>query len=189
MNCSMTGFPVLHYLPEFAQIHVHWVGDANLPSHPLLPPSPPARNPSQHQGLFQWVDFFPSGIGYFPKYRSISPSNEYSGVISFRTDWFDLLAVQGTLESLLQQHIPKAWIIWLSASFMVQLSHLYTTTGKTIALTTQTFVSQVMSLLFNTLPRCVIVFLPKSRRLLTSWLRSPPGHLEKGAGAASWWPQ
>ena len=132
MNCSMTGLPVLHHLPEFAQIHVHWVGDANQPSHPLLPPSPPAHNPSQHQGLFQWDDFFPSGIGYFPKYRSISPSNEYSGLISFRNDWFDLLAVQGTLKSLLQHHSSKASILQHSAFFMVQISHPYMTTGKTM---------------------------------------------------------
>ena len=129
----------------------------------------------------------------WPKYWSfsfsISPSSDYSGFISFRMDWVDLLAVQGTLKSLLQHHSVKASILQCLAFFMVQLSHLYTTTGKTIALTTQTFVSRVMSLLFSTLPRCVIAFLTKSRRLLTSWSRSPPGHLDKGARAASWWPQ
>ena len=99
---------------------------------------------------------------------SISPSNEYSGLISFRTDWFDLLAVQGTLKSLLQHHSLKACF------FMVQLSYLYTTTRKTIALVTQTFVGKVMSLVFNTLSRFVIAFLPRSKSLLISWLQSLP---------------
>ena len=104
---------------------------------------------------------------------SISPSNEYSGLISFRMDWLDLLAVQGTLKSLLQHHSSKASILWHSAFFIVQLSHQYMTTGKTIALTRQTFVDKVMSLLFNMLSRLVITFLPRSKRLLISWLRSP----------------
>ena len=99
--------------------------------------------------------------------------NEYSGLISFRIDWFDLLAVQGTLKSLLQHHSSKASILWCSSFFMVQLSHPYTTTGKTIALTRQTFVVKVMSLLFNMLSRLVIAFLPRSKRLLISWLQSP----------------
>ena len=141
--------------------------------------------PASWPFLMSWP-FASGGQSIGASASAISPSSEYWGLISFRIDWFDLLAVQGTLKSLLQCHSPQAWIIWLWASFMVQLSHLYTTTGKTIALTTQTFVSQVMSLLFNTLPRCVIAFLPKSRRLLTSWSQSPPGHLEKGAAAASW---
>ena len=102
---------------------------------------------------------------------SISPSNEYSGLISFRMDWFDLLAVQGTLKSVLQHHSSKASILWCSAFFTVQLSHPYTITGKTIALTRQTFVGRVMSLLFNTLPRFVTAFLPRSKRLLISWLQ------------------
>ena len=97
---------------------------------------------------------------------SISPSNEYSGLVSYRMNWFDLLAVQGTFKSLLQHHSSKASILWCSAFFMVQLSHLYMTAGKTIALTIQTFVSKVMSLLFNVLSRWVIVFLPRSKRLL-----------------------
>ena len=101
MDCSTPGFPILHDLPEFAQIHVHWVGDAIQPSHPLPPPSPPALNLSQHQGLIQWV----SSSHQWPKYRSssfsISPSNEYLGLISFRIDWFDLLAVQVTLKRFL----------------------------------------------------------------------------------------
>ena len=99
--------------------------------------------------------------------------NEYSGLISFRMDWFDLLAVQGILKSLLQHHSSKASILWCSAFFIVQLSHPYMTTGKTIALTIQTFVGKVMSMLFNMLSRSVIVFLPTSKHLLISWLQSP----------------
>ena len=113
----------------------------------------------------------------WPKYWSfsfsISPSNEYSGLISFRMDWFDFLAVQGTLKSLLQHHSSKASILQCSAFFIVQLSHPYMTTGKTIALTRLTFVGKVMSLLFNMLSRLVIAFLPGSKRLLISWLQSP----------------
>ena len=104
---------------------------------------------------------------------SISPSNEYSGLIYFRMDWLDLLAVQGTLKSLLQHHSSKASILWCSAFFIVQLSHPNMTTGKTIALTRWTFVGKVMSLLFNMLSRLVITFLPRSKRLLISWLQSP----------------
>ena len=111
----------------------------------------------------------------WPKYWSfsfsISPFNEYSSLISFRTDWFDLLAIQ--VKNILQHHSSKASILWCSAFFMVQLSHLYTTTGETIALTIQTFAGKVMSLLFNTLSRFVIAFLPRSKRLLISWLQSP----------------
>ena len=103
----------------------------------------------------------------------ISPSNEYSGLISFRIDWLDLLAVQGTLKSLLQHHSLKASILQLLASFIVQLSHPYMTTGKTIALTRWTFVGKVMSLLFNMLSRLVVTFLPRSKHLLISWLQSP----------------
>ena len=114
----------------------------------------------------------------WPKYWSfsfsVSPSNEYSGLISFRMDWLDLLAVQGTLKSLLQHHSSKASILWFSAFFVVQLSHPYMTTGKTIALTRWTFVGKVMSLLFNMLSRLVITFLPRSKHLLISWLQSPP---------------
>ena len=113
----------------------------------------------------------------WPKYWnfsfSISLSNEYSGLISFRMDWFDLLAVQGTLKSVLQHHSSKASIFWCSAFFMVQFSHLYMTTGKPIALTRQTFVGKMMSLLFNTLSRLVKTFLPRSKCLLISWLQSP----------------
>ena len=113
----------------------------------------------------------------WPKYwsfsYSISPSNEYSGLILFRMDWLDLLAVQGTLKSLLQHHSSKASILPRSAFFIVQLSHPYVTTGKTIALTRQTFVGKVMSLLFNMPSRLVITFLPRSKHLLISWLQSP----------------
>ena len=112
----------------------------------------------------------------WPKYWSfsfsISPSNEHPGLISFRMDWLDFLAVQGTLKSLLQHHNVKASILLCSAFFMVQLSHPYMTTGKTIALTRQTFVGKVMSLIFNMLSRLVITFLPRSKRLLISWLQS-----------------
>ena len=113
----------------------------------------------------------------WPKYWSfsftISLSNEYSELISFRMDWLDLLAVQGTLKSLLQHHSSKASILWCSAFFTVQFSHPYMTTGKTIVLTQQTFVGKVMSLLFNMLSRLVITFLPRSKCLLISWLQSP----------------
>ena len=105
-------------------------------------------------------------------------SNEYSGLISFRMDWFDLPAVQGTLKSLLQHHSSKASILWCSALCIVQLSHPYMTTGKTIALTRRTFVSKVMSLLLNILSRLVIAFYPKSKHLLISWLQSPAVILE-----------
>ena len=113
----------------------------------------------------------------WPKYWSfsfnISPSNEYSGLISFRMDWLDLLAAQGTLKSLLQHHGSKASILWCSAFFMVQLSHPYMTTGKTIALTRWTFVGKIMSLLFNMVSRLAIAFLPRSEHLLISWLQPP----------------
>ena len=105
---------------------------------------------------------------------NISPSNEYAGLISFRMDWLDLLAVQGTLKSLLQHHSSKASVLQRSAFFIVQLSHPYMTTGKTIALTRRTFVGKVMSLLFDMLSRFVTAFLPRSKSLLISWLQSPP---------------
>ena len=113
----------------------------------------------------------------WPKYWSfsfhISPSSEHLGLISFRMDWLDLLAIQGTLKSLLQYHTSKASILWHSAFFIIQISHPYMTTGKTIAMTRQTFVSKVMSLLFNMLFRVVITFLPRSKRILISWFQSP----------------
>ena len=138
-----TRLPVLYYLPEFAQTHVHWFSDAIQPSQLLSYPSPSAFSLCQHQGLFKWV----SSSHRYPKFWSfsfrISPSSEYSGLISFRIDWFDLLAVQGILKSLLQHHSSKASILRLLAFFMVQLSHLYMTTGKTIALTIRTFFWQI----------------------------------------------
>ena len=134
----------------------------------LLPSIPPSIRVFSNESAFRirW-----------PKYWSfsfnISPSNEYSGLISFRMDWLDLLAVQGTLKSLLQHHSSKASILWCSAFFIVQLSHPHMTTGKTIALTRWTFVDKVMSLLYNMLSRLVITFLPRSKHLLISWLQSP----------------
>ena len=165
MNCNTQVFLVLHYLPEFAQINFHWVHDAIQPSHPLLSPSPPTFNLSQYQGISHESALHIS--------FSISPSKEYSGLISFRIDWFYLFAAQGTLKSLIQHHNSKTSILWPSAFFTVQLSHPYMTTGKTIALIIWTFVSKVISLLFNTLSRFVIVFLPRRKCLLISWLQSP----------------
>ena len=173
MNCSMPGLPVHHQLPEFTQTHVHLVCDAIQPSHPLSSPSPPAPNPSQHQGFFQWVKSSHEVAKVLEFRFSISPSNEHPGVISFRMVWLDLLEVQETLKSLLQHHSSKASILRRSAFFTVQLSHPYMTTGKTIALTRQTFVGKVMSLLLNMLSRLVISFLPRSKCLLISWLQSP----------------
>ena len=150
MDGSTPCFSVYHQLPELAQTHVHRVGDAILPSHPLSSPSPPAFNLSQHQGLFQWVT----------TWHQVA---KLSGLISFRMiDCFDLLAVQGTLKSLLQHRSSKALILQCTAFFIVQLSHPYMTTGKTIALTRWTF---LMSLVFNMLSRLVITFLPRSTRL------------------------
>ena len=116
MGCSIPGLPVLHYLPEFAQTHVGWVSDAIQPSHPLLPLSPPAFNLSQHQGLLQGVGSSHQGPKYWSFSFSISPSN--SELISFRIDWFDLLAIQGTVKSLLQHQSSKASILWSSAFFI-----------------------------------------------------------------------
>ena len=155
MDCSTPAFPVLHHLLEFAQTHVHWVSDTIQPSHPLSPPSPALVFPSirvfsNESALpIRWPKFWSFSF-------SISPSNEYSGLISFRIDWFDLFAVQGTLKRLLQHYNSEASILRYSAFFTVQLSHLFTTTGKTIALTIQTFVGKVMSMLFNRLSRFVI---------------------------------
>ena len=166
MDCSKPGFPVHHQLQE--------VGDAIQPSYPLSSPSPPAFNLSQHQGLFQRVSSASGGQSTGASFSfSISPSNEYPGLNFFRMDWLDLLAVQGTLKSLLQHHSSKASILQCSAFFMVQLSHAYMTTGKTTASTRRTFVGKVMFLLFDMLSRLVITFLPGSKRLLISWLQSP----------------
>ena len=173
MNHSTPGLPVHHQLPEFTQTHVHRVGDAIQPSHPLSSPFPPAPNPFQHQSFSIESTLHMRWPKYWSFSFSISPSKEIPGLISFRMDWLNHLAVQGTLKSLLQHHSSKASILRCSAFFTVQLSYPYMTTGKTIALTGRTFVGKVMSLLFNMLSRLVITFLPRSKRLLISWLQSP----------------
>ena len=167
----MSGLPVPHHLLEFAQVHVHWIGDAVQPSHPLMSSSPSAS-------IFPSIRDFSNQSSVhirWPKYWSfsISPSSEYSELISLKIDWFDL-AVQGTFRSLLQHQSSKASVLWCSAFFMVQLSQLYMTTGKAIAMTIWTFVGRMMSLLFNTLSRFLITFLPRSNHLLISRLQSPP---------------
>ena len=151
MNCSTPGLPVHHQLPDFTQTHVHRVSDAIQPSHPLSSSSPPALNPSQHHSFYNESTLCMRWPKYWSFSLSISPSNKHPGLIPFRMDWLDLLAVQGTLKSLLQHHSSKASILPCSAFFTVQLSHPYMTTGKTIALTRWTFVDKVMSLLFNML--------------------------------------
>ena len=167
---STPGLPVHHQLPESTQTHVHWVSDAIQPSHSLSSPSP-------LPWIFPSIRVFSSESALhnrWPNYWSfsfsISPFNEHPGLISFRMDWLDLLAVQGTLKSLLQYHSPKASILWRSAFFIVHLSHPYMTTGKTIALTGWAFVGKVMSLVLNMLSRLVITFLSRSKRLLISCL-------------------
>ena len=173
MNCSKASLPVHHQLPEFTQTHVHRVGDASshlILCRPLLllPPIPPSIRVFSNESTLR---------RRWPKYSSFSfsiiPSKEHPGLISFRMDWLDLLAVQGTLKSLLQHHSSKASILQHVAFFTVQISHPYMTTGKTITLTRWTFVDKVTSLLFNMLSRLVITFLPRSKRLLISWLQSP----------------
>ena len=155
------------------QTHVHRVSDSIHPSHPRSSPSPPATIPpsikvfsNESTRRMRW-----------PKYWSFSfiilPSKEIPGLISFRMGWLGLLAVQGTLKSLLQHHSSKASVLQCSAFFTVHLSHPYMTTGKTIALTRRTLVGKVMSLLLNMLSRLVITFLPRSKHLLISWLQSP----------------
>ena len=248
MDCSTPSLSVLHHLPEVAHTHVHWVSDSIQPSHTLLPPFPSVLNLSQHQSLSSVSALHIMWPKYWSFSFSISPFSEYSELISFRVDWYDLLDIQETLKSLLQHHDSKASILWHSAFFMVHLphlrdgfpggldgkasaynaetrvrslgredllekemathsstlawkipcteesgklqsmgsqsqtrlsdfnvsvSHLYMTTGKTIALTMRTFVGKVMSLLLNMLCRFVIVFLPRSKRLLISWLQLP----------------
>ena len=171
MDCSIPGFPVHHQLLELAQTHVSHIGDAFQLSHPLSSPSPTTFNLSQHQGLFS-----ESAHLRLPKYCfsfSISPSNEYSGFISFKMDWLDLPSVQGTLQSILQHHSSKTSILWFSAFFIPQLSHPYMTTGKTIALTRWTFVGKVIVLIFSMLSRLSIALLPRSECPLISWLWSP----------------
>ena len=159
MDCSTPDFPVHHQLLEFAQTHVHLVWEAIQPSHPLSSPSP-AFYLSQHQDLFQWVSSSHQ-VARVLELQHLA-FNEYSGLISFRLDWLDLLAVQGILKRFLQHHRSKASILQHSAFFMVQFSHPYMTTGKTMALTRWTFVGKEMSL-FNMLPSLVIAFLPRSK--------------------------
>ena len=173
MDCSMPGLPVHHQLPELTQSHVLRVSDVIQPSHPLsstplLPSIFPSIRVFSNESVLR--------IGW-PKYWSfsfnLSPSNEHPGLISFRMDWLDFLAVQGTLKTLFQHHSSKASILQHSAFFIVQLSHPYMTTGKTTALTRQTFVDKIMPPLFNILSMLVIIFLLRSKRLLISWLQSP----------------
>ena len=171
MDCNTPGLSVHHQLPELAQTHVHRVGDSIQPSHPLSPlllmPSifPSIRVFSNESVIhIRWSKYWSF---------SISPSNEYSGLISLGwTGWISLHC-KGLSTVFFNTTVQKAPTLWHSAFFIVQLSHLYMTTGKTIALTSWTFVGKVMSLLFNVLSRLVIVFLPRSKRLLISWLQSP----------------
>ena len=164
MDCSTPGFPVHHQLPELAQTHLYQISGANQPFHPLSSPSPPAFNLSQHQGLFHSLVCI-----HWPKYWSfsfsISPYNENSGLISFRIDWFDLLAVQET-QSLLQYHTWKHQFSGAQLSLWPDSTSVHGC-WKTIALTRWTFVGKVMSLFFNMLSRLAIAFLPRSKRLLS----------------------
>ena len=165
-NYSMPDFPVLHYLSEFAQTHVQsWWCQPAISSSVALFSCP---HLSQHQSLFQWVG---SSHQVAKSSASVLPMNEYSGLISFMINWFDLLAVQG-IEFSKHKNL-KASILQHSAFFIVQLAYLHVTTGKTTALTIWAFVSKMMSLLLNTLPRFLIVFLPRSKCLLISYLQSP----------------
>ena len=173
MNRSTPGLPVHHKLPDFTQTHVHRVSDAIQPLHPLSSPSPPAPIPPSIRVFSNESTLHLRWPRYWSFSFSISPFDEHPGLISFRMDWLDLLAVQGALKSLLQHHSSEASILQHSAFFMVQLSHLYMTTGESIALTRWTFVGKVMSLLFNMLSRLVITFLPRSKCLSISWLHSP----------------
>ena len=173
MNCSMPGLPVYHQLQEFIQTHVHRVSDAIQPSHPRSSPSPPAPNPPSIRVFSNESTLHMRWPKYWSFSFSIIPSKEHPGLISFRMNWLDLLAVQGTLKSLLQHHSSRASILSPSAFFTVQFSHPHMSNRKTIALTRQTFVGKIMSLLLNMLSRVVITFLPRSKRLLISWLQSP----------------
>ena len=173
MDCSTPGFLVLHYLPEFAQTHVHWAGDAIQPSHPL---SPLLLLPS----IFPSIRVFSSELVpciRWPKYWrfsfSISPFNEYSGLISFRIDWLDLLAVQGTLKSLLQYYSSKTSILQCSAFFYGTTLTSIHDYWKNHSFAIHTFVDKVMALLFNMLSRFVIAFLPRRKCFLILWLQSP----------------
>ena len=165
MNRITPGFPVLHCFLQVPHIHVHRVGDAIQPSLPLSSSSPLAFNLSQQQGLSDESILHIKWPKYWTFNFSICPSNEHSGLISFRIDWFYLLLVKETLESLLQHHTSKISISWPSTFFTVQLSHPYATTGKTIALTRWTSVGKVIPLLFNILSRFVLAFCPRSKCL------------------------
>ena len=173
MNHSTPGLPVHHQLPEFRKLMPI---ELVMPSNHLILCGPLLLLPSIPPNIRVFSNESTLHMRW-PKYWSfsfsINPSNEHPGLISFQMDWLDLHAVQGTLKSLLQHHRSKASIFRHSAFFTVQLSHPYMTTGKTVALTRWTFVSKVMSLLFNMLSRLVITFLPRSKYLLISWLQSP----------------
>ena len=160
MNRNTPGLPVHHQLPEFTQTHVHWVSDAIQPSHPLSSPSPPALKLSHIRVFSNESALRMRWTKYWSFSFNISPSSEHPGLISFRMDWLDLLAVLGALKGLLQHHSSKASTLQHSAFFIVQFSHPCMTTGKTIALTRWTFADKVMSLLFNMLSRLVITFPP-----------------------------
>ena len=166
MGCSTPGFLVFFYLPECPQTRVHWDKDAVQPSHHLSPPSP-ALNFSQPQGLFQWISSLHFIAKILELYFSISFSNKCSRLIYFRIDWFDL-GVQGTLKCLLQHHSWKESILWFSALFMVQLSHLHVTSGKIIALTMD-HEGKVMSLLYNILSRVCHSFSSKEQASVFSF--------------------
>ena len=172
LDSSMPRFPVLYHLPEFIQIHVHWDSDAIQPSQLLLPLSPPSLTLSQHQGPFPWVDSLHQ-VAKVLEFQRQYQSFQWILMVDVFQDWLvRFLAVQGTLNSLLQYHILKASIVRCSAFFMVQLSHPFMTTAKTIVLTIWTLVGTVMILLFNTLSTFVLSFLPRSKHLLISWLQS-----------------
>ena len=173
MNHSTPGLPVHHQLQDFTETHDHGVSDAIQPSHLLLFPSPLAPMPPSIRVFSNESALHMRWPKYWSFSFSIIPSKEIPGLISFKMDWLDLLAVQGTLKSLLQHHSSEASILQCSAFFTVQLSHPYMTTGKTIALTRWTFIGKVMSLLLNMLSRLVTTFLPRSKHLLISWLQSP----------------
>ena len=164
----MLSFSVLHHLPKLAQTDVHWVSDAIQSSHPLSSPFPSAC-----KGLFYGVSFSYKMARVLELQLHHQSFHEYAGFISCRIDWFDLLAVQGTHKSLFQHHSSKASILLHSAFFTVQLSHPYMTTGKKIALTRQTIVGKIMSMLLNMLSKLDITFLPRSKHLLISWLQLP----------------
>ena len=173
MDYSTPGLPVNHQILEFTQAHVHWVGDASQPSHPLLAPSPPALNLSQQQCLFRWVSSLHQ-VAKVWEFQLHYHSFQWTfSLISFRMDWLDLLAGQETLKSLLQHHGSKASILQCSTFFIVQFWHPYMTIGKTITWIRWTLVGKVMSLLFNIVSRLVITFLARSKHLLISWLQSP----------------